>query len=32
MLERTNAIMKEVLEPFTFVLVYPTVYAYDFTF
>jgi len=27
MLERTDAITNEVLEPFTFVLAYPTVYG-----
>jgi len=28
MLERTDAIMKEVLEPITFVLAYPAVHIY----
>jgi len=28
MLERTDAITNEVLEPITFVLAYPTVYIY----
>jgi hypothetical protein len=28
MLERTDAITNEVLEPITFVLAYPTVYVY----
>jgi hypothetical protein len=32
MLERTDAIMNEVLEPITFVLVHPTVYIYIYIY
>jgi hypothetical protein len=32
MLEQTDAITKEVLEPFTFVLAYPTVYIYIYIY